>query len=215
MSLKSSPPLTSLLSRQPPLTAAAMAQARLKRMSMLASPPMTSSGSSSKFSQLSPEVLNFFPHSRMLGGVRKVGRIPNLPIPKRAVARKGLRYEREVQKSVGNWARRVELPLIAQCGIEDGSGQLHIPDLWVRGSTHILLVETKLTFTTSGLDQLYRYAPLVASLERKPVILLQICMNLTPQAGFNRLVKTLDEALVAETEGPFVLHMMFPKEANL
>lgn len=138
-----------------------------------------------------------------------------MPIPKRAVARKGLRYEREVGKALGFWARKTELPLLSQCGIEDSSGQLHIPDFWLRGQTHILLVEVKLTYTTSGIDQLYRYAPLVASLEQKPVILLQICMNLTPQVGFNKLIKSLDEAFVAETEGPFVLHMMFPKEANL
>lgn len=138
-----------------------------------------------------------------------------MPRPKNPAARKGLRYEREVGKGIRRLGATYSWPFHYQLGLRDERGNLHVPDFVLETRTRTILIETKLRFTLAGIDQLYRYAPLVFSLIGKPVVLCLVAMHLTPEAQGFPPIKRIDSLAEAPLEGPFVQHCLFPRHPNL
>jgi hypothetical protein len=131
----------------------------------------------------------------------------------------GLKFEKEIGAYLRRWASsNPPHSVLSGKTIEDPTG-LHIPDFVLcRGtSAPSILLEAKLTYTHEGMAQLYRYAPLVASLLSVDLILCQVVKTLSPHMkNYSSPLPVLSGAsafqnlLSSDHEGPYVWHVPWP-----
>lgn len=138
-----------------------------------------------------------------------------MPVPKNQLAKRGLRYEYNLAKTLRLWAEGANWGFCFNPAFLDGAGKLHVPDIVLIGPRLCVLVEAKLSFRHGGLDQLRRYAPFVASFWCRPVVQVEICAVMRPSGKDQKQATCLSQLTEASHEGPFLWHMITPRLAAL
>lgn len=127
-----------------------------------------------------------------------------------------MRFQQILTSSIRRLIKEYEL----DCAVEserwiNSSGKLCQPDFFLVLPTRVILFEAKLSFTLQGIEQLLnQYAPALGAIYHRPVVCIQICKNLKPDAERFESVSNFIDAVTAKHEGPFIFHAPFPKELS-
>lgn len=130
-------------------------------------------------------------------------------LPK-AAQRAGLLYEQRIGKGLVSWGGFHGMEYFGQFALRDSDGALSVPDHILLAEDHGLLFETKLTAGLGALEQLTRYAKLCSSYFRRPFFLVLVARTLSKSTAQLKLLRNIDQLLLQESEGPFVLHIWQP-----
>lgn len=130
----------------------------------------------------------------------------------RGAVRAGLMLEKNFAKGLTLWsAERTDWKYLFQYGLRGSDGSLHLPDHVLVSEEKVICFETKLTFSPKGIEQLHRYSGLLSRhFGDLPVVQVLVAETLRPGVANFPFIKSLEEALLSERQGPHIWHLWQP-----